>query len=252
MIRRALAAFLFAACAVPVAAQVIRVVPLEPDNPPLFRCGDRCKFRGDVPDAPIRLRIIRGNVEQLAGLANHPGYVAAGCVEFFSTVIRPRRPRRRSQLVDLQFYFKTTWLAANGRDGEFVFIIERDDRPGGPQIERSSMLRVPAGRQGDAYFRAGVNVTVLAPLNQRTFGVPKKKESRPAMAAMSREPAGGSALAMAVDMPTSVPEPPSAAPMPVRADCADIVVEDDAISFQRADAPPARPSRTVTQTASRK
>jgi hypothetical protein len=250
MIRRALAVFLFAACAVPATAQVIRVVPLEPDNPPLFKCGDRCKFRGDVPDAPIRLRIIRGNVEHLARLSNHPGYVAAGCVEFLSTVVRPRRSRRRSQLVDLQFYFKPTWLAANGRDGEFVFIIERDDRPDGPQIERSSMLRVPAGRLGEAYFRAGVNVTVLAPLNQRTFGTTKKKKSRPATAAMSREPAGGSVLAMAVDVPTSVPEPPSAAPMPVRADCADIVVEDDAIFFQRADAPPRR-ARTVTRTASK-
>lgn len=250
MIRRALAAFLFAACAIPGAAEVIRVVPLEPDNPPLFKCGDRCKFRGDVPDAPIRLRIIRGNVEHLSRLSNHPGYVAAGCVEFYSTVIRPRRPRRKSQLVDLQFYFKPTWLAANGRDGEFVFIIERDDRPNGPQIERSSMLRVPAGRQGEAYFRAGVNVTVLAPVNQRR--VTKAKKSRPAMAAMSREAFGGSAPGVALDMPTmAMAEPPSAAPMPVRADCADIVLEDDPILFRRADAPPTRPARTVTRTASR-
>lgn len=249
MIRRALVAFLFAASALTAAAEVIRVVPLEPDNPPLFKCGDRCKFRGDVPDAPIRLRIIRGNVEHLSRLSNHPGYVAAGCVEFYSTVIRPRRPRRRSQLVDLQFYFKPTWLAANGRDGEFVFIIERDDRPGGPQIERSSMLRVPAGRLGEAYFRAGVNVTVLAPVNQRGFGGPKK--SRPAMAAMSREPAGGSAP-VPRDMPAmmAMAEPPTAAPMPVRADCVDIVLEDDPIFFQRADAPP-RPSRNVPRTASR-
>ena len=35
MIRRALAVFLFAACAVPATAQVIRVVPLARDNPNL-------------------------------------------------------------------------------------------------------------------------------------------------------------------------------------------------------------------------
>jgi hypothetical protein len=125
-----------------------------------------------VPATPLRLRIFRGTKEELMSTGTDRRYVGVtGCVEYFSTIIRAPFPRRPQNVLDLRFYFKTTWLNGN-RDGQFVFVVERDDQPNGPQLEeRPPMLRLPAQLVAQ-YFRAGVNVTVRAP----TFAaVPPKK-----------------------------------------------------------------------------
>ena len=141
----------------------LRVVPVS-GAPASFRCGDRCKFRADlVPAAPLRLRIFRGTKAELMNTGVDPRYVGTtGCVEYFSTIIRAPFPRRPQNVLDLRFYFRTSWLNGN-RDGQFVFVVERDDQPNGPQLEeRPPMLRLPAQFVAQ-YFRAGVDVTVKAP-----------------------------------------------------------------------------------------
>jgi hypothetical protein len=142
----------------------LRVVPVSSATPVPFRCGDRCKFRADlVPATPLRLRIFRGTKSELMSTGMDPRYVGVtGCVEYFSTIIRAPFPRRPQNVLDLRFYFRTTWLNGN-RDGQFVFVVERDDQPNGPQLEeRPPMLRLPASLVAQ-YFRAGVDITVRAP-----------------------------------------------------------------------------------------
>ncbi len=156
-----IAAVLFACNA--AAETPLRVVPVS-GTPVPFRCGDRCKFRADlVPATPLRLRIFRGTKSELMSTGVDPRYVGVtGCVEYFSTIIRAPFPRRPQNVLDLRFYFRTSWLNGN-RDGQFVFVVERDDQPNGPQLEeRPPMLRLPA-RFVAQYFRAGVDVTVKAP-----------------------------------------------------------------------------------------
>jgi hypothetical protein len=140
----------------------LRVVPVS-GNSAQFRCGDRCKFRADVPTGPLRLRIFRGSISELASTGSDARYVGStGCVEFYSTIVRPRNPRRPANVLDLRFYFRPKWL--NGkRDGHFVFIVEHDDQPDGPEVEeRPPTLRLPASLV-PRYFQSGVNVTVVAP-----------------------------------------------------------------------------------------
>ncbi|HJQ40759.1 MAG TPA: hypothetical protein VKB93_26775 [Thermoanaerobaculia bacterium] len=143
----------------------LRVVPVSTGAPVPFRCGDRCKFRADlVPATPLRLRIFRGTKAELINTGVDARYVnnVTGCVEYFSTIIRAPFPRRPQNVLDLRFYFRTSWLNGN-RDGQFVFVVERDDQPNGPQLEEHPpTLRLPARLVGQ-YFRAGVDVTVKAP-----------------------------------------------------------------------------------------
>jgi hypothetical protein len=141
----------------------LHVVPVS-GTPAPFRCGDRCKFRADVPAGPLRLRIFRGTVNELAGTGHDPRYVGAtGCVEYFSTIIRTRTPRRPQNMLDLRFYFRPKWLSGN-RDGHFVFVVEHDDNPNGPEVEeRPPMLRLPSGLVAK-YFRSGVDIVIRAPL----------------------------------------------------------------------------------------
>jgi len=145
------------------ADSTICVVPVS-GSPTPFRCGDRCKFRADVPQGPLRLRIFRGKIEELASTGTDPRYVGVtGCVEYFSTIIRTRQSRRPQNVLDLRFYFRPTWLNRD-RDGHFVFVVEHDDNPDGPQVEeRAPMLRLPASLVAK-YFRSGIDVTIRAPM----------------------------------------------------------------------------------------
>lgn len=223
--------------------QVIRVVPLDVSDSAVFSCGDRCKFRGSLPNEPLRVRIIRGTVEELAAVANDRRYAAAGCIELYSTLVRPRRSNRTADLLDLKFYFSTAWLASGGANGEFVFIVERDDQPNGPPIERTSMLQLPTGPSGERYFRAGVDVAVRAPVNiQKKSGFMSWLFGSTSSAAtvVKTSSAGHEMAAMTTGGETLVPAPvPAAMPhaMPA-ANCVDVKVDPQPVLFRRADAPP--------------
>jgi hypothetical protein len=224
-------------------AEVIRVVPLDLSDNAVFSCGDRCKFRGSLPTGPLRVRIIRGSVSELSAMANDRRYAAAGCIELYSTIVRPRRSRRTADLLDLKFYFNTRWLGSGGGNGEFVFIVEHDSDPNGPAIERTAMLRLPAGPHGAAYFRAGVDVAVRAPLNRtsregfrvRLFSSPAK-----ASAAMTTTSTAAEYLATG-DSVATAEETPLPAAMPratASANCVDLQIEQPPVIFRRADAGP--------------
>ncbi|HEX8408105.1 MAG TPA: hypothetical protein VF883_04535 [Thermoanaerobaculia bacterium] len=214
-------------------AEVIRVVSLDASDSAAFNCGDRCKFRGSLPSAPLRVRIIRGTVSELAIVANDRRYTAAGCIELYSTVVRPRRSRRTADLLDLKFYFSTRWLGSNGANGNFVFIIERDDTPTGPIIERTSMLRLPAGPDAARYFRAGVDVEVRAPVHVRRSGF-LAMLARPfaAMAATTTATERPSSGVIEHTLPEATPQPTSSA------NCVDLQIDRQPVLFRRADAPP--------------
>jgi hypothetical protein len=225
-------------------AEVIRVVPLDVSDNAVFSCGDRCKFRGSLPNEPLRVRIIRGTVAELAAMTNDRRYAAAGCIELYSTLVRPRRSRRTADLLDLKFYFSTHWLALGGANGQFVFIVERDDNPEGADIERTSMLRLPAGPEGARYFRAGVDVAVRAPVNvassggfwTRLFGRSASASPAMATAAMTMGTTAGSEPETIAE-----PAPPLTAAMPhatAAANCVDVQIGGQSIPIRRADAPP--------------
>jgi hypothetical protein len=241
-------------------AELIRVVPLAASDDAVFNCGDRCKFRGALPKEPLRVRIIRGTKAELERVMNDPRYAAAGCIELYSTLVRPRRSQRAADLLDLKFYFSTDWLASGGANGQYVFVVERDDEPDGPAIDRTTRLRLPAGREGAKYFRAGVDVGVRAPVHtpQRKgfwavlFGgaaapaalmIPAGR-ARPARAARPDE----MTMAMAEPEPVSEAALPAAAPRPTAAaNCIDLQIDPQPVRFRSAvDAsPPKRPTPTT-------
>jgi len=208
---------------------VLRVVPVS-GSPAPFRCGDRCKFRADVPQGPLRLRIFRGTISQLAGTGTDPRYVGAtGCVEYFSTIIRTRQPRRPQNVLDLRFYFRPTWLN-HDRDGQFVFVVEHDDNPGGPEVEeRAPMLRLPAN-QVTKYFRSGIDVTIRAPVYARR-STPTGRETAGMAMAMPDE--GGSSIAETVRPIARDGVPPRTA---ASNDCTNVQVDSgDPVVIRRAD-----------------
>lgn len=239
---RIAAAVLLALLATAASAEVISVVRLTPEGQPLFNCGDRCKFRGELPKEPLRLRIIRGTKAQLTAVGNDPRYSPAGCIELYSTIVRPRRSRRTGALLDLKFYFNPGWLAANGRNGQYVFIVERDTVRNGPEVERTSMLRLPAGPQAAAYFGAGIDVTVLAPVN--TSGSVRLMRNMPGgpPPAAGDEPVTVELAMTGADGTAPLPDArPHAAAR--SADCVDLRIDEEAVIFRRADAPAVK--RTV-------
>ena len=230
-------------------AEVIRVVPLEVNDSAVFSCGDRCKFRGTVgPDERLRVRIIRGTISELVAMTTDRRYASAGCIELNSIVVRPRRSRRATDLLDLAFYFTDRWLGAGGRNGQYVFVVERDDRDEGPAFDKTSTLRLPVGRQGARYFEAGLDVAVRAPVNVRgsggflawLFGSTSRPEpTRAPTASMGGGPRatasrdGGSSPAETM---ADVSLPPSAPRAMVVPNCIDVQVEPEPILFRRADA----------------
>ena len=224
---RIFAMLLFAAVSLGAAADTtLRVVPVS-GAPAPFRCGDRCKFRADqVPAMPLRLRIFRGTKTQLMNTGVDPRYVntVTGCVEYFSTIIRAPVPRRPQNVLDLRFYFRTSWLNGN-RDGQFVFVVERDDQPNGPQLEEHPpALRLPAQLVAQ-YFRAGVDITVKAP----TFA--------PAPMTRSRARNGHETAAMMADDGGSLGETAMVAPraIPTTAaanDCLSVQFDQQPVTIQ--------------------
>jgi hypothetical protein len=167
-----------------------RVVPVS-GTPPSFRCGDRCKFHADVPVVPLRVRVFRGTIGALAGTGRN----VPGCIEFDSSIFRARNPRRLQKVIDLNFFFQRNWLTGNG-DARYVFIVEHDDHPNGPEWERRApKLRLPASQVAQN-FRSGIDVILQSP----TF----------AAAARRSQPSGGETAHMAMAMPEETGEQPIA------------------------------------------
>lgn len=223
-----IAAFAFTA----FADSALRVVPVS-GTPAPFRCGDRCKFRADVPNGPLRLRIFRGTISELAKTGADPRYVGAtGCVEYFSTIIRTRSPRRPQNVLDLRFYFRPKWL--NGtRDGQFVFVVEHDDNPNGPEVEeRPAMLRLPSA-QVAKYFRSGIDIRIQAPIYATAQG---RTRAMPA-------PTGGETAALTTDsgaaesIASTVRTPPRVvAPTAAANDCLSVQFDEgNPVLIRRAD-----------------
>ncbi|MEO8380350.1 MAG: hypothetical protein ABI779_11855 [Acidobacteriota bacterium] len=218
-------------------AEVIRVVPLDLSDNAVFSCGDRCKFRGSLPTGPLRVRIIRGSVSELSAIASDRRYAAAGCIELYSTIVRPRRSRRTADLLDLKFYFNTRWLASGGSNGQFVFIVEHDSDPNGPAIEKTAMLRLPAGPRGAAYFRAGVDVAVRTPMNvpgRQGFLVKLFRSTAKASASMTTTRLAAESSPATEDTPLPAAMPRATSP----ANCVDLQIEQPPVIFRRADAVP--------------
>jgi hypothetical protein len=200
--------------AVEVSANDVIHVIAVPNGSSVFKCGDRCRFRGEVPPA-VRLRIFRGTIAELAELGDAPGNRRAGCIEFDTTIVRPRRSRFDPKVIDLNFFFKQNWLAAPNRNGNYVFVVERDDHPNGPAIQRGVTLRLPS-LMTHHYFEAGSNVTVLAPTNRRPSRI--RSSGRPSV--------GGEQAAMmiAADDESRTTQP-LASVATDRDDCVDVQVE---------------------------
>jgi len=198
--------------AIAVSGDPIHVIPLRRASA-IFKCGDRCQFRGSVPATPLRLRIFRGTINQLAGIADDPRYHSAGCVEFYSTIIRPRRSGGSRPLLNLNFYFKPpAWLASDGSNGRFVFVLERDDHPNGPDVEpRPVNLRLSITELSQ-YFRSGVDVTVVPPVHTRPSRTRSRTASDEGALAATLGPARDAPPATVTDTPVAVhPTPPQAA-----------------------------------------
>ena len=222
-----------------MANDVVKVVPLQ-RAAAVFKCGDRCQFRGAVPSTPLRLRIFRGTIAELADLGDDPRYASGGCVELYSTIVRPRRSRGAQPLLNLNFYFRPpAWLAADGSNGRFVFVLEHDDRPNGPEIEaKPPNLRLAVAIVG-LYFRSGVDVTIVPPVHAR-------RESRRMFARSRTAPATDASTAMRLprDQP---PAMLAEAALPVRSaaggavsanDCAEVLFDQaPPVRFERAGAP---------------
>jgi hypothetical protein len=204
------------------ASEVIHVIAI-PNGGSIFKCGDRCRFRGEVP-AAVRLRIFRGTIADLAKLGDAPGNRHAGCIEFDTTIVRPRRSRFDASVLDLNFFFKQNWLAAPNENGNYVFVVERDDHPTGPAIQRGVTLRLPS-LMTHSYFEAGSNVTVLAPMNHR----PSRIRSSP-----GRNTGGEQAAMTMSDSGESLTTSP-AAPVPAanRQDCVDVQIETNGNTILR-------------------
>jgi hypothetical protein len=221
-----LALFPFAAFAL-LGDSAIRVVPVSGTATP-FRCGDRCKFRANVPAGPLRLRIFRGTINDLAKTGTDVRYVGVtGCVEYYSTIIRTRHPRRPQNVLDLRFYFRPKWL--NGKvDGHFVFVVEHDDDPDGPEVEeRPPLLRLPAGLAAK-YFRSGLDVTIRAPIYATAATRAHTGGETAAMMMPDEGPAGESVVRPA-------PRPPSTPVTAAENDCLNVQFDGgDPVLIRRA------------------
>jgi hypothetical protein len=217
--------------AIAVSGDPIHVIPLRRASA-IFKCGDRCQFRGSVPATPLRLRIFRGTINQLAGIADDPRYHSAGCVEFYSTIIRPRRSGGSRPLLNLNFYFKPpAWLASDGSNGRFVFVLERDDHPNGPDVEPLPVNLKLSISQMSQYFRSGVDVTVVPPVHSR----PTRTRSRtasdaPATATFESGPPRDAPAAAVTTQVAMRPTPPQAAD-----NCNDLLFDQaQPVLFERA------------------
>ena len=222
---------------------LVRVVRVDDsDDSPSFRCGERCKFKAAVPDAPVRLRVFRGTSAQLGRFGNDPRVATGGCVEYNSQIIRPRYPRRPANVIDLRFYFRNTWLRAKGtQDGQFVFVVELDDRPNGPVVENPPPLRLPASLTDD-YFEAGVDVRVRAPIYARTMNAAPPPP--PPSLAYTTSATTTTASDAPVLLPTrSTPGNPQGDT--ARNDCVDIQFTGNPVVIQRADAGPRKDRRVA-------
>jgi len=231
---RSLCALLLMAVTFGAAADTtLRVVPVTSNVVP-FRCGDRCRFRAAVPAGPLRLRIFRGTIAQLEKTSTDPRYVGAtGCVEYYSMIIRTRNPRRPQNVLDLRFYFRPRWL--NGtRDGHFVFIVEHDDNPNGPELEeRPPTLRLPTNLVKQ-YFRSGIDITIQAPVYAGARAAAPAYGGRGGETAAMMAPADAGDSA---DLAATVrPAPPRPTPTTAAAnDCNQVQFENTAIPIRRAD-----------------
>jgi hypothetical protein len=144
------------------AADPIDVVKVRNEQPNTFDFGERCSFETTIPsEVPVRLRVIRGTRRSLISFGNSRHNVRAGCIPYRSLVIRPERDGNE---LDLRFYLDEYWLSPDTRrNGQFVFIVERDDDPDGPFWEPEMFLLPADATKVAAYFSAGVDVTVTKP-----------------------------------------------------------------------------------------
>src|SRR5687767_6154382 len=89
------------------ADSVIRVVRAAGSSAQMFKCGERCRFRVNAPQVPLRLRVFRGTKSELSRTGTDRRYVnVTGCVEYSSMIIRAQEPPRRQNVLDLRFFFK--------------------------------------------------------------------------------------------------------------------------------------------------
>jgi len=210
------------------ADSVIRVVRATSSSTQAFKCGERCRFRANAPQVPLRLRVFRGTKAKLSRTGTDPRYVnVTGCVEYSSMIVRAQDPPRRQNVLDLRFFFKPHWLSGQ-YDGEFVFVIEYDDNPRGPRIEEKPARLRLAANMTDEYFGSGIDVTIKAPLHARVrLAAAQPPELESVMMAMPDD-----------ELP---PPPPLPAPEPVRTlasnDCASVRIDPGPpVLIQRTDA----------------
>lgn len=138
----------------------IAVLRVESPQQIALPSGSRCRFSGEFPREPIRVRIFKGQRSFLARKGGERSYVRQGCVIFPSLIIDATRFRK---IADLGLYFDSKWL--NGRrDGDYTFVFERI--PAGetprPRVVRSEEIHL-AANQTALYFESGIDVTVVAP-----------------------------------------------------------------------------------------
>jgi len=138
----------------------IAVLRVEAPQQIAMPSGSRCRFSGEFPREPIRVRIFKGQRSSLARKGGDRAWVRDGCVTFPSLVIDATRFRKYA---DLGMYLDSKWL--NGRrDGDYTFVFERipaGERPQ-PRVVRSENIHL-AANQTALYFDSGIDVTVVAP-----------------------------------------------------------------------------------------
>lgn len=176
------------------AEKVFRVIPVQQTSSSQFSCGQYCKLRAPLPKGPVRVRIFRGSREELADLAQHRGNIAAGCIEFRTVVVRPRRLYGSMLHTDLPMV-QPGWLARDGKDGHFSFVLEEDDDPDGRAVDGDSRIRLSTSIVRAYFLRNAGEFTVLAK-------VKKKKRS-----SIFSLPGGSAVAAVNTTSPPSITPP---------------------------------------------
>jgi hypothetical protein len=141
--------------------EVLQVVKVISPQPNTFEFGEKCIFETELTVKPVRLRIIRGQRAKLIEYGTGPRHSQNGCVEYYSTLIRPLQDDDEPEVLDLGFYLTEGWVSRDGGPGIFVAVVEHDPAPNGPRF-RADRLRLPVGAAA-TYFASGIQFTVAAP-----------------------------------------------------------------------------------------
>lgn len=163
--------------------EVLQVVKVFSTQPNTFDFGDKCIFETELPVTPVRLRIIRGERARLVEYGTDTRHAQNGCVEYYSTLVRPFRDDSEPEVLDLGFYLTEGWVSRDGGPGHFVAVVERDPTPDGTRF-RTDRLRLPVGK-AEEYFASGIEFTVVPP---------GRISVSPATASMSRSRNGTTVL----------------------------------------------------------